>query len=113
MNRYPGSDTLISGMDGQVRVATVNGEGDWYFATEPFTVKPARPSNLTVTWKESGPKPNIMKNRTDADMSLFYSEFPSMAKATESPSSGGCSIFLQGPTLMGCLAAALITLIVI
>jgi len=50
---YPGTDTY-SYENGAQRVATVNGAGDWYFATVPFTVHPKRPSGLTVTWKEDG-----------------------------------------------------------
>ena len=36
------------------RTATVNGGGEWYFASEPFVVKPARPSGQQVTWRDDG-----------------------------------------------------------
>ncbi|KAF2724345.1 hypothetical protein K431DRAFT_301063 [Polychaeton citri CBS 116435] len=36
------------------RVATVNGDGTFYFATVPFVVKPRRPTGQVVTWKDDG-----------------------------------------------------------
>ena len=111
VNRYPGTDSYASAPDGtQERVATVNGDGDWYFATEPFTVHPARPNNLTVTWKSSGPKPDLMKNHTEAYWADFYSQFPSLKQSASSgPSkeSGAYSALLQGPGWTRCLAMIL------
>lgn len=88
-------------------MVTVNSDGDWYFATEPFTVKPARPNNLTVTWSDNGPKPNIRKNNTNAIIEAFYADFPSKAKTASSRESGGSSIIFQGPALVACIALIL------
>jgi len=54
---YPGHDSQntdsSSGIYGQ-RTATVNGGGAWYFASEPFVVKPMRPTGQVVTWRDDG-----------------------------------------------------------
>ncbi|KAF9741209.1 hypothetical protein PMIN06_012420 [Paraphaeosphaeria minitans] len=108
---YPGSDSYDTSEDGTPeRVATVNGDGDWYFATEPFTVHPARPNNLTVTWKSSGPKPDLMRNHTEAYWADFYSEFPGLKQASSSGpgrESGAYSALLQGSGWLGLLAMVL------
>lgn len=88
----------------------MNGDGDWYFATEPFTVHPARPNNLTVTWKSSGPKPDLFKNHTEAYWADFYSHFPSLKQSSSSGSgreSGAYSAILQGPGWIGLFVMAL------
>jgi hypothetical protein len=69
---YPGRDT-ISYENGPERIAEVNGGGEWYFASVPFTVKPKRPSGVTVLWKDDGterggPQRNSMfKNASDVE----------------------------------------------
>ncbi|KAF2449268.1 hypothetical protein P171DRAFT_469365 [Karstenula rhodostoma CBS 690.94] len=108
---YTGRDTIAPAEEGgeSERVVTVNGDGDWYFATEPFTVHPPRPNNLTVTWKSSGPKPDLFKNHTEAYWADFYSQFPSLERSSSSgpgKESGGYSVILQGPGWIGILALA-------
>jgi len=57
---YPGhntqssSDPAVDGEDSLTNTATVNGNGKWYFASEPFVVKQARPSGQEVTWMDDG-----------------------------------------------------------
>jgi hypothetical protein len=88
----------------------VNGDGDWYFATEPFLVNPPRPNNLTVTWKSNGPKPDLFKNHTEAYWADFYSQFPSLKQSSSSGpdgESGAYSAFLQGPGWIGIIAVIL------
>ena len=93
---YPGSETVTYDVDGQQRVATVDGTGPWYFATVPFTVNPRRPSGLTVTWKNDGtergkPTRNIMSNASDS--ASVSHDFPDMASEADSnPDSSGLSL---------------------
>lgn len=113
---YPGRDGLEPSQEddgGSVRVVYISGEGrtaddtgDWYFATEPFKVNPARPNNLTVTWKGNVPKLDIFKNHTEAEKEEFYRQFPQLktsASGSSSGTSGAYSVFLQGPGWLGCL----------
>jgi hypothetical protein len=88
----------------------VNGDGDWYFATEPFFVNPARPNNLTVTWNSDGVKPDLFKNHTEAYWADFYSQFPSLKQSSRSgpgDGSGAYSAILQRPGWIGIFALIL------
>lgn len=90
-----------------MRVVEVDGDEAWYFATEPFTVHPARPNNLTVTWRSSGPKPDVFKNHTQAYMAEFYAQFPELK--TEGAGKGGRTsaawrVLGEGPGWLGCVA---------
>lgn len=111
MSRYPGTDAYDTSPDGTPeRVVSVNGKGDWYFATEPFFVHPPRPNNLTVTWKASGPQPDLFRNHTEAYWKDFYQEFPGLKTAASSgpgKESKAWSAVLQGPGWVGLVAVGL------
>ncbi|KAH7402306.1 hypothetical protein DE146DRAFT_462080 [Phaeosphaeria sp. MPI-PUGE-AT-0046c] len=119
---YPGRDGIEPSRDGDgesVRVVYVSGEGrtlddtgDWYFATVPFKVNPARPNNLTVTWKGDIPKPDVFKNFTEADKEEFYRQFPkqkTLATGSSTKANGAYSVTLQGPVWLCCIVLLLAT----
>lgn len=89
---YPGHDTQTHDpVTGNLtRTATVNGGGQWYFASLPFVVKPKRPSGQVVTWREDGtergkPVNKIFSNSTtNATASLTIT-------AGSRPTNGGAS----------------------
>ncbi|KAH7320607.1 hypothetical protein B0I35DRAFT_427460 [Stachybotrys elegans] len=87
---YPGQD-MLSYENGPERIATVHGDGPWYFASEPFTVNPRRPSGLTVTWNDGGPGPNILGSNSSGLNALAH-EFPQYYSSRGTDESKGSSI---------------------